>query len=197
MDFSILTRTFIAVFVLADALGNAPIVVALTQEMEVEQRNQVVDRASLIATLVLLAFALAGQPILNYMHISIGSLQVAGGIVLLLIALEMLNGDIGTPTLDQPARDVAITPLALPLLAGPGTLSTVMLMVTESPDAKWSVVTGIVGAMVASWIIVRQASWFDKFLGKEGSVIFIKLLGFLLAALAVQIGSDGIHALFS
>jgi multiple antibiotic resistance protein len=195
VDISVFVQTFVAVFVLADALGNAPIVVVLTKGMEAAQRNQIIDRASLVATAVLLSFAFAGQNILNYLHISMGSLRVAGGILLLLIALEMLQGGLDTPVVDQ-ERDIAITPLALPLLAGPGTLTTVMLLMSESPAAHLSVAIGIVSAMFVSWIIVRQASRVDKLIGIEGAVIVTKILGFLLAALAVEIGSEGIRELF-
>jgi multiple antibiotic resistance protein len=195
MDISILVRTFVAVFVLADALGNTPIFLILTKGMEPEQRNKVVDRANLVATIVLLVFAFVGQPILKYMHISIASMQVAGGLLLLLVALEMLQGELSDPIVEQ-ERDVAITPLALPLLAGPGTLATVMIMVSESPDAHTSVIIGIVAAMAITWIIMRQAARVDKWIGVEGAVIATKLLGFLLAALAIEIGSAGIRELF-
>ena len=195
MNFTVLFKAFIAVFVIADALGNAPLFLVLTKGMELEQRNKVVDKASVVATAVLLAFAFAGQAILDYLNISIGSLEVAGGLLLLLIALQMLNGEIDTPIVEQ-ERDVAITPLAFPLLAGPGTLTTVMLLMSQSPEARISVVIGIVAAMIVTWFIVRQASRIDKFIGAEGAVIITQLLGFLLAALAVEIGSSGIKELF-
>lgn len=195
MDISILVRTFIAVFVLADALGNAPIFLILTKGMDSPERDQVVDRATIVATAVLLVFAFVGQPILNYLHISIASLQVAGGLLLLLIALDMLNGKLDEPIVEQ-GRDVAITPLALPLLAGPGTLTTVMLLMSEAPQAHISVISGIVAAMLVSWLIFRQASRVSHWIGAEGAIIATKLLGFLLAALAVEIGSAGIRELF-
>jgi multiple antibiotic resistance protein len=195
VDTSILIKTFIAVFVLADALGNIPIILVLTKGMEPEQRHGVVDRASVVATAVLLGFAFAGQWVLDYLQISMGSLEVAGGLLLLLIALRMLEGDLDTPIVEQ-ERDVAITPLALPLLAGPGTLTTVMLLMSESPFPHISVVVGIVAAMLVSWIILRQASRIDQWIGAEGALIVTKLLGFLLAALAVEIGSSGIRELF-
>jgi multiple antibiotic resistance protein len=176
-------------------VGNTPIFLILTKGMEPEQRNRVVDRANLVATVVLLAFAFVGQPILKYMHISIASMQVAGGLLLLLVALEMLQGELSEPIVEQ-ERDVAITPLALPLLAGPGTLATVMIMVSDSPDAHGSVIVGIIAAMGITWLIMRQASRIDHLLGAEGAVIATKLLGFLLAALAVEIGSAGIRELF-
>jgi multiple antibiotic resistance protein len=149
----------------------------------------------MIATSVLLGFAFAGQWVLKYLDISMGSLRVAGGLLLLLIALRMLEGEMDTPVLEQ-GRDVAITPLALPLLAGPGTLTTVMLLMSESPTAHLSVVIGIVAAMLVSWLIVRLAGQIDAWIGPQGAVIIIKLLGFLLAALAVEIGSAGIRELF-
>lgn len=195
MDTSILIKTFVAVFVLADALGNLPLILVLTKGMEPEQRNNVVDRASLIATAVLLLFAFAGQLLLAYLDISMGSLRVAGGLLLLIIALKMLEGELDTPTVDQ-QRDIAITPLALPLLAGPGTLTVVMLLMSESPDAHLSVIAGMIGAMFITWLIMRQAGHLDQWIGPDGALIITKLLGFLLAALAVEIGSGGIRELF-
>lgn len=195
LDISVLVKTFVAVFVLADALGNAPIFLVLTKGMEPEQRDNVVNRASIVATGVLLVFAFGGQSVLNYLEISMGSLRVAGGLLLLLIALQMLHGELDTPIVEQ-QRDVAITPMALPLLAGPGTLTTVMLLMSESPNAHLSVVVGIVSAMLVTWLIVRLANRIDHLLGAEGAVIITQLLGFLLAALAIEIGSAGIRELF-
>ena len=195
LDISVLVKTFVAVFVLADALGNAPIFLVLTKGMEPEQRDNVVNRASIVATGVLLVFAFGGKSVLNYLEISMGSLRVAGGLLLLLIALQMLRGELDTPIVEQ-QRDIAITPMALPLLAGPGTLTTVMLLMSESPNAHLSVAVGIVSAMLVTWLIVRLANRIDHLLGAEGAVIITQLLGFLLAALAVEIGSAGIRELF-
>ncbi len=197
MDISVLVKTFVAVFVLADAIGNLPIVMVLTKGMEPSQKSGVVDRASLVATAVLLLFAFTGQWILKYLDISMGSLRVAGGLLLLIVALKMLEGELDTPVVEQ-QRDVAITPLALPLLAGPGTLTTVMLLMSESPDpyAHLSVAIGIVSAMFVSWLIIRLSDQVDKLIGHSGAMIITKLLGFLLAALAVEISSAGIRELF-
>ena len=195
ISISVLVKTFVAVFVLADAVGNIPILLVLTKGMEPAKRNKVIDKAILVAIGVLLLFALGGQFILNYLDVSFGSLRVAGGLLLLLIALKMLQGESDTPIIDQD-RDVAITPLALPLLAGPGTLTTVMLLISEAANPNFSVVLGILAAMFVSWLILRLANSIDKFIGAEGEVIITQLLGFLLAALAVEIGSAGIKELF-
>lgn len=195
MDTSILIQTFIAVFVLADAVGNIPIVLVLTKGMTPEERNKVIDKAIIVAIAVLLVFAFSGQVILNYLEISIGSLRVAGGLLLLLIALQMLRGELDTPIIEE-GRDVAITPLALPLLAGPGTLTSVMLLMSKSQSPHISVFVGIVGAMFVTWLILRFCNYVDKWIGAEGEVIITQLLGFLLAALAVEIGSVGIRELF-
>ncbi|MBD2500295.1 MarC family protein [Anabaena azotica] len=195
MDTSILIQTFLAVFVLADAIGNIPVVLALTKGMMPEDRNRVIDKASVVAIAVLLIFAFGGRYILSYLEISMASLRVAGGLLLLLIALQMLRGELDTPITEE-GRDVAITPLALPLLAGPGTLTTVMLFMSKTQNPHLEVVLGIVGAMFISWLILRLANQIDKLIGVEGAVIVTQLLGFLLAALAVEIGSTGIKELF-
>ncbi|TWH42669.1 MarC family protein [Dulcicalothrix desertica] len=195
MDTSILIKTFVAVFVLADAVGNIPILLVLTKGMEAEQRSKVINKAVAVAIMVLLLFAFGGKFILSYLDISFASLRVAGGLLLLLIALQMLQGDLDTPVVEQ-ERDIAITPLALPLLAGPGTLTTVMLLMAESPSPHVSVIVGIIAAMFVTWLILRLANNIDKWIGAEGEVIITQLLGFLLAALAVQIGSEGIKGLF-
>lgn len=195
MNISVLVKTFVAVFVLADAVGNIPILLVLTKGMEPAQRNKVIDKAILVAIAVLLVFAFGGQFILSYLDVSLGSLRVAGGLLLLLIALQMLQGGTDTPIINN-ERDVAITPLALPLLAGPGTLTSVMLLISEAANPNLSVVLGILAAMFVSWLILRLANRLDKLLGAEGEVIITQLLGFLLAALAVEIGSAGIKELF-
>ncbi|MBH8561710.1 MarC family protein [Nostoc sp. CENA67] len=195
MDTSILIQTFIAVFVLADAVGNIPIILVLTKGMTPEERNKVIDKAIIVAIAVLLLFAFAGQLILNYLEISMASLRIAGGLLLLLISLQMLRGQLDTPIIEE-GRDVAITPLALPLLAGPGTLTTVMLLMSKSQNPHLGVVLGIVGAMFVSWLILRLANYIQNWIGAEGEVIITQLLGFILAALAVEIGSNGIRELF-
>jgi multiple antibiotic resistance protein len=200
MDIPLFIRAFVAVFVLADALGNAPVFLVLTKGMEPDQRNRVIDRATIVATTVLVVFTFIGQPILNYLHISMASLEVAGGLLLLLIALDMLQGELDAPIVEQ-NRDVAITPLALPLLAGPGTLTTVMLLVANGGAAQVyinyiSVVAGSVAAMAVTWFIMRQAGRVDQWIGAEGAIIATKLLGFLLAALAIEIGAGGLKQLF-
>lgn len=195
MDTSILIKTFVAVFVLADAVGNIPILLVLTKGMEAGERSKVIDKAVIVAIAVLLLFAFGGKFILSYLDVSFASLRVAGGLLLLLIALQMLQGNLDTPVVEK-ERDVAITPLALPLLAGPGTLTTVMLLMSESPSPHVSVIVGIIAAMFVTWLILRLANNIDKWIGAEGEVIITQLLGFLLAALAVQIGSEGIRGLF-
>ncbi|MFN6561518.1 MAG: MarC family protein [Nostoc sp. ChiSLP01] len=195
MDISILIQTFVAVFVLADAVGNIPIVLVLTKGMMPEERNKVIDKAIIVAIAVLLLFAFGGQLILNYLEISIGSLRVAGGLLLLLIALQMLQGELDRPIIEE-GRDVAITPLALPLLAGPGTLTTVMLLMSKSHSPHLSIAVGILAAMFVTWLILRLANLIDQWIGAEGGVIVTQLLGFVLAALAVEIGSTGIKELF-
>jgi multiple antibiotic resistance protein len=194
-NLTVFIQTFTVVFVLADALGNAPIVILLTQNMSQSERNRVADRAALVATLVMLLFAFLGQFVLDYLHISMGALRVAGGLLLLLVALDMLQGKLNEPIVEA-NRDIAITPLALPLLAGPATLTTIMLLMSDAPHERLSVAGGIIAAMFVTWVIVRQSTRINQWIGQEGAIIAAQLLGFLLAALAIEIGSQGIRELF-
>lgn len=180
---------------MADAIGNAAVILSLTKGLDDRQRAQTINKASIVATIVLVIFAFVGQSILNYLHITLSSFRVAGGLLLLLTALDMLQG--APPALAAESdRDIAITPLALPLLAGPGTLTTVMVLVSESPGALLSVIAGILAAMFVSWVVMLQSKWVNKWIGLQGELIIIKLMGFLLAAFAVEMGSTGLKELF-
>jgi multiple antibiotic resistance protein len=192
---STFTHAVIVVFVMADAIGNAAVILSLTKGMDDRQRSQTINKASIVATIVLVAFAFVGQSILNYLHITLSSFRVAGGLLLLLTALDMLQGGLHTPAVEAD-RDIAITPLALPLLAGPGTLTTVMVLVSESPKALLSVIAGILAAMLVSWVVMLQSKWVNKWIGLQGELIIVKLMGFLLAAFAVEMGSTGLKELF-
>ncbi|HLP90591.1 MAG TPA: MarC family protein [Nostocaceae cyanobacterium] len=192
---AVFVQTFIAVFVLADAVGNVPVVLILTKGMTPGERNHVIDKAVIVAIALLLLFTFVGNIILSYLEISMGALRVAGGLLLLLIALQMLRGELNRPILEQ-GQDIAITPLALPLLAGPGTLTVVMLLSSKSPFPHLGVVLGILAAMLITWLILRLANRINELISSEGEAIVSQLLGFLLAALAVEIGSAGIKEIF-
>ena len=195
IDVPVLVKTFVAVFVLADALGNAPIFLVLTKGMEIEQKNSVVDRASLIGTAVILAFAFGGQTVLDYLHISMGSLEIAGGLLLLLVALELLTGK-----LDEPAQtkdvNVALVPLGTPLLAGPGAIVATMVFV-QRIESSWDAVAvgaGIVAVHLTLWLTMRYSVVIIRVIKDSGVLLITRIAGLLLSAIAVQLVADAVRA---
>ncbi|MDQ1376628.1 MAG: multiple antibiotic resistance protein, partial [Acidimicrobiaceae bacterium] len=147
MEWRAFGETLVTLLVIMDPAGNTPIFVGLTAELTPRQRANAALAAVAAATGLILGFALFGQVILDYLRVSLESLSIAGGLLLLLVALEMLRGMDMTPT---PGRNVALVPLATPLLAGPGAIATVMVLVRRYPgtSGRVAVIGGIAGAAV-------------------------------------------------
>jgi multiple antibiotic resistance protein len=201
-----LINAFATMFVTIDPPGLAPIFLALTAGMTREQRVQVAWRAALVAFVVLIGFQLAGMAILSTLGITIHAFRVAGGLLLFYIAFEMVfekrrerkeqSSEI-VVTRDHIAN-IAVFPLAIPLTAGPGAISATVLLSTQMGDtlvAKLllaSIVAGVVALVLASFALADRL---DKYLGQTGRTILSRLLGLLLAALAVQFVADGVKAL--
>ena len=126
-------ETFVTLFVITDPIGNAPIFVAITRNLTPKQRQRAALRAVLAAGALILGFAVFGEVVLRYLHVSLGSLSIAGGLLLLLVALEMLRGS-DFPAGDAAApEDIALVPLATPLVAGPGAIATSIVLWRANP----------------------------------------------------------------
>src|SRR5207237_5536377 len=141
-------ETFVTVFVITDPIGNAPIFVAITRNLTPRQRQRAALRAVLAAGALILGFAIFGEVVLRYLHVSLGSLSIAGGLLLMLVALEMLRGS-DFPGGDANApEDVALVPLATPLVAGPGAIATSIVLWRAHPGTGGHV--AVIAAIVAS-----------------------------------------------
>lgn len=201
-----LINAFATMFVTIDPPGLAPIFLALTAGMSRDQRVQVAWRAAFVAFAVLIGFQLAGLAILSTLGITIHAFRVAGGLLLFYIAFEMVferrrerkehSSEI-VVTRDHIAN-IAVFPLAIPLTAGPGAISATVLLSTQMGDAlaaKFllaSIVAAVMALVLASFALADRL---DKYLGQTGRTILSRLLGLLLAALAVQFVADGAKAL--
>ncbi|HLY96952.1 MAG: MarC family protein [Sideroxydans sp.] len=203
LDYTEYTKIFISLFAIIDPVGIIPIIIAFTAGMSGQRRERVGRMASLSVLGILVASLLLGEAILEFFGISIHSFRTAGGILLLLISITMLIGD-------RPARlpddgidgdsttSVAIVPLSTPLLAGPGAISTVIL------DAHKSSAPGHYAAMTlimvllsfTVWLTFLVAPWISQRLGKSGSSIVTRMMGLLLAAIAVEFIAGGLRGLF-
>ena len=189
--------TLLTLWVILDPPGLLPVFLSLTRRMTPHQRNAAAIKASLVALTVIGLFGLFGQYIFNYLHISPGALQVSGGLLLLLVALELLTGKFDKPE-EQEAPDsavnVAIVPLGTPLLAGPGAIVATMLAVESTSGLIGStvVIAAVISAMVLVYVVLRFAEIVRAFLKDAGITLLTRIAGLLLSAIAVQMMAYGL-----
>lgn len=200
-------NAFVTILVTIDPPGLAPLFLALTRGMNRQERMQVGTRASVIGFGVLALFAVAGAAILGMFGITLPAFRVAGGLLLFYIAFEMIferrqerkEKHADTAITRDHIRNVAAFPLAIPLIAGPGAISaTVLLSGTFATVLGHAVLVAIIAGCIAlTWLTFIAAERVDGFLGETGRSILTRLLGVILAALAVQFVADGIKALMA
>jgi|TARA_R110002074_G_scaffold99392_1_gene214726 multiple antibiotic resistance protein len=199
------TRFFIALFVILDPFAAVPIFLALTKTYSATERGKIANISAITVLFVLTAAALTGETLLLGMGTSLASFRVGGGIVLLLMALAMLHGETGavrtTPAEEAEAEDrsaIAVVPLAIPLMAGPGSISTVIIQMQRSDTEFHSllVIASILSVCILLWVVLRLASTIGKALGRIGLNIINRLFGLILAAIAVEIIANGLKQLF-
>lgn len=193
-----------AIFVVVDPLSVVPIFIIMTQGDTPEKRKAMAMRACVTGALLLCTFALFGAFIFRFLGITLGAFKFAGGILLLLTSLDMLRAQTSrtrsSPEETQEGSekaDVAIVPLAVPLLAGPGSVATTMVMMSRGPGF-WvgiPVIIAILITFVASYFMLAASGPVERVLGKSGNAILQRVMGLLLAAIAVQFLADGIHDL--
>ncbi|MGO1318293.1 MAG: MarC family protein [Cellulomonadaceae bacterium] len=197
IDVRLFTEVFITLFVIMDPPGCVPIFLGLTSTMTAQQRKAAARQAILVAAGVILAFALFGQQLLSYMHISLPALQASGGLLLLLVAMQLLTGTMEQPTPSGSGSvNVAMVPLGTPLLAGPGAIVASMLFVQRVDSvAGWVAVgTGFGAVCLCLWLAMRFASVVHRVLKESGTTLVTRIAGMLLAAIAVQLVADAVIA---
>ncbi len=195
---------FIALFVVIDPPGCAPIYAGLTSGASHAQARTMALRACFIATLILLVFAVFGEDLLGALHIELNSFRIAGGIMLFLIALDMVF-EKRTQRREERAEkvkatpeieDVSVFPMAMPMIAGPGSIATIMLLTARARGTQETlVVLGALGAvMLLTLLALVAAGPLMRLLGSRVEAVITRLLGVLLAALAAQYVIDGLRA---
>ena len=195
-----LITAFTAMFVVIDPIGLAPLFVALTAGMSAAQRRAIAIRACLIATLLLLAFALLGEELLGFIGITMPAFRIAGGILLFLTSLDMLFERRQERRQDHTEdtggdSDPSVFPLAIPLIAGPGAIATMILLTGQAESALgFGAAIGIMLAVIALVFgFFMTAPLLERALGRTGINVVTRLLGMLLAALSVQFVIDGLR----
>jgi len=200
IDTTFLITAFVTMFVVIDPIGMTPLFVALTQGHSAASRRRIALRSCGIAMLLLLLFTIMGEAVLGFIGISMPAFRVAGGILLFITALDMLFERRTKRREDQadeedPNDDPSVFPLAIPLIAGPGSIASVILLTGQRPGLEGlAMVLGVTAAVLLLVMLFFLASGLlERAMGKTGITVITRLLGMLLAALAVQFVLDGLR----
>jgi multiple antibiotic resistance protein len=185
IDLRFAATAFATAFTIIDPVGMIPLVLAVTADATPRARNAVVDRAILISAGVILVMGLAGRALLDYLGITLAAFTIAGGVLLFLISIDMLFArKTGTKQTDEEEREAAhsdnpaVFPLAVPMIAGPGTIATVLLLVNLT--------------LLVTWLCMRGATLVLRVIGTTGVHVVTRLLGIILAALSIQFILNGL-----
>ena len=193
-------QVLVALLAITDPPGAVPVFLTLTARMTPPARKRAPLRAALASTAILLLSLLAGEAILKVFGVSLPAFQAAGGLLLVLMGLEMLRG---APTKvqdesesDEQSEDQILVPLAMPLIAGPGSIATVITFTARSADWTGRVEIGvaILATGLAIYLTLRSASWMQKHLSARGQRIFIRFMGLILVAIGAQLLLSGVWA---
>ena len=196
---SLYVTAFVTLFVVIDPVGLAPVFIALTPGMGAAERRRIGFRALAIAAVLLMIFGLAGEAILSAIGISIPAFRIAGGMLLFLTALDMLferrtARREGQGQGEPPDHDPSVFPLAMPLLAGPGALATMILLMGQAPGIAHMAMINLamLAVLAIAMVLFHLATPLAHVLGRTGVMVVTRLLGMLLAALSVQFVIDGL-----
>lgn len=186
-----LLQATVALFVIVDPLSPVPIVAGLTKEMSFEQKRKTFRTAAIVGSLLLAAFALVGREVLLLFGISLQSFQIAGGLVLLLLSIEIIfRGERFDKLALVTVEETAVFPIAFPLLVGPGAITLTMISIQSSGITI--ALLSIVIVMFVSWIILRQTDRIYRMLGRTGVAVIARIMSLFIAAIAVQYVLAGI-----
>ena len=200
MDQAAFITSFITLFVIIDPIGLSPMFVALTKGEDATHRRGIAIRATIIAGILLVLFGLFGEAVLGFAGISMPAFRIAGGILLFLTALDMLFERRSKRRKGQAnsENDPSVFPLATPLIAGPGSIAT-MILLTGEAEGDWALIGMVMLVLMAVLLLVLlaflSAGLLERALGTTGTNVVSRLLGMLLAALSVQFVVDGITAI--
>ena len=196
MNLKLFGEVYVTLLVIVDPPGMVPVFLALTGTMNPRARMMAGTQAVLLALGVIVGFAVAGQTLLDYLHVKLPALQGAGGLLLVLVALQLLTGKTDEPAEQGGTSNVALVPIGTPLLAGPGAIVATMLFVRRAAGfGDYAVIgAGIFTVMLTVWLVLRFSGVIVKLLRPAGIEVLTRIAGLLLAAIAVQLIADAVAA---
>jgi multiple antibiotic resistance protein len=197
-------QALLTLFVVIDPVGLVPVFVGLVGERSQAVQRATARRAILISAGLLATFAIVGGPLLAYLGISVAALQVAGGILLFRIAMDMVFAQYRRETSEEAAEaqtreDVSVFPLAIPLIAGPGALASILVLTSEAHGDPLEVALVLLMAglvLLVAWALLRSSIRISALLGQTGVNVVTRILGLILSALAVQLVANGLRQLW-
>ncbi len=188
-----LVRAVIALFIVVDPFGNIPIFMGLTEKLPVQKERKIYNTAILVGFILLIIFAFTGLEIFNLFGISISSFEIAGGILLLIISIRILISGSFHETAESP-ESIGAVPIAMPLLVGPGAITTTIFNLQS-----FGIIVAVLSVSIVltvTWVILRFIDKIYGYIGKTGAMIIARVMSLLIAAIAVQYIINGITALF-
>jgi multiple antibiotic resistance protein len=186
-------QAFIMLFVVFDALGNVPAFYAFTSQLAAERRRRIARHSALVAGAILVAFAFLGRLLFEAIRVSVDDFKVAAGVVLFILSVELVLGRLEPGMRRVEPEDAAIVPLATPLLAGPGSISTVMYLVEAVGLIE--ALTSIALNVALAYLILASSGDIFKVLGRNGSRALTRIIGLIIAAMAIAIIREGLRGL--
>ena len=201
-------NSFILFFVTIDTIGNLPFFLSLTESAKFQQKTKIAIKSTIIAFFILIAFAYIGRYLLEALGVSLDSLKIAGGVILMFIAIDILfekrkirREKKGEEALDEKNYDeITVFPIAIPFIAGPATLASIILLIgnyANFPEFHIPVLLALIAALIVSLFLMIAGSYIVKFLPKQFLHTTARVMAFILAALATQFIIDGIKASFN
>ncbi len=191
--------SFTSFFTLINPLGTMPIFMTMTSNLDQKHRTKTAKKASIIAFLTIILFAFAGQLLFNFFGISVNSFRIVGGVIFFLMGMDMLQARLGKVKVKESeiksyVNDISITPLAIPMISGPGALTNAIVLMEDADDypTKIVLIISILLVMILTYIILYSSSRIIKFLGETGNNVLMRLMGLIVMVIAVEFFFSGL-----
>ncbi|MEZ8196631.1 YhgN family NAAT transporter [Vibrio cortegadensis] len=179
-------------FLIMDPLGNLPIVLSILKHLDPKRRRKVLIRELFFALIILMVFLFAGQGILSFLHVQPETLSISGGIILFIIAIKMIFPQAGSITGLAAGDEPFIVPMAIPMIAGPSVLASLLLLSSKEPDRLFDWSIAVLLAWGATFFILMFYNFFHKLLGEKGLKAIERLMGLMLVMISTQMFLDGV-----
>lgn len=191
--------TFTSFFTLINPLGTMPIFLTMTADLNQDERTRTAKKASIVSLVIIILFAFLGQALFNFFRISVDSFRIVGGVIFFIMGMDMLQARLGKVKVHDSeiktyVNDISITPLAIPMICGPGALTNAIIMMEDatSIEKKIVLVISVAVVMLLTFIILYSSSRIIKFLGQTGINVMMRLMGLIVMVIAVEFFFAGI-----